>query len=285
MATPKKKKKDADPVADCDQSNNKKTITRSDQLANNQQSEEKDLRLIGIDIKSLIYIIRGQKVMLDSDLAALYGVQTKRLNEAVKRNYKRFEGDDFMFRLTKDEINQVLLRSQIVTSENTDNEEALFYTTRLRSQIATSNIGRGGARYLPYAFTELGVAMLSSVLTSETAININRDIMRAFVAFSHLAINMSSSKVFFCKNRINKLRDISREHWMKMPLSTIESGGPRKLSPPHYQFVSSGQWIAQFRCLYVILIQLEYHKLLVVLGERFPIAAVGTAGITILGKV
>ena len=101
-----------------------------------------------INIKALIYIIRGQKVMLDRDLAALYGVKTKRLNEVVKRNMKRFEGDDFMFRLTKDEAEYA----------------------SLRSQIATSNSGRGGTRYLPYAFTELGVAMLSSVLTSETAI-------------------------------------------------------------------------------------------------------------------
>ena len=99
-----------------------------------------------IDIKALIFIIRGQKVMLDRDLAALYGVKTKHLNEVVKRNMKRFEGDDFMFRLTKDEADYA----------------------SLRSQIATSNSGRGGTRYLPYAFTELGVAMLSSVLTSET---------------------------------------------------------------------------------------------------------------------
>ena len=94
-------------------------------------------------IQNKIYEIRGQRVMLDHDLAELYGVETKRLNEAVKRNAKRFEGDDFMFQLTKDEC--------------------------LRSQIATSNTKRGGTRYLPYAFTELGVAMLSSVLRSETA--------------------------------------------------------------------------------------------------------------------
>ena len=100
-----------------------------------------------IDIKALIFIIRGQKVMLDRDLAALYGVKTKRLNEVVKRNMKRFEGDDFMFRLTKDEAEYA----------------------SLRSQIATLNNGRGSnIKYLPYAFTELGVAMLSSVLTSET---------------------------------------------------------------------------------------------------------------------
>lgn len=88
-------------------------------------------------IESLIYTFRDQPVMIDSDLAQLYGVETKVLNQAVKRNSQRFP-DDFMFQLTKDEC--------------------------LRSQIVTSNGGRGGTRYLPYAFTENGVAMLSSVL-------------------------------------------------------------------------------------------------------------------------
>lgn len=138
-------------------------------------------------IQSKIYEIRGQRVMLDRDLAALYGVETKRLNEAVRRNIKRFEGDDFMFRLTKDEATQVTSRSQIATLkthlESGDCEDSIS----LRSQIATSNTGRGGVRYLPYVFTELGVAMLSSVLQSETAINVNREIMRAFVEFRHLA--------------------------------------------------------------------------------------------------
>lgn len=94
--------------------------------------------------------------MIDFDLAELYGVPTKRLNERVSRNKKRFP-EDFMFRLTK--------------------KEAEF----LRSQFATSNIGRGGRRFLPYAFTEQGVAMLSTVLNSEQAIEVNIAIMRAFV--------------------------------------------------------------------------------------------------------
>lgn len=101
-------------------------------------------------------MIRGQKVMLDFDLAELYGVSTGRLNERVSRNKKRFP-EDFMFRLTKEE------------------------TESLRSQFATSNVGRGGRRYLPQAFTEQGVAMLSSVLNSEQAIEVNISIMRAFV--------------------------------------------------------------------------------------------------------
>ena len=109
-------------------------------------------RLVGVDnIEPLIKIIRGQQVMLDRDLATLYGVETKRLNEQVKRNIKRFP-EDFMFQLTKDEC--------------------------LRSQIATLNKGRGQhLKYMPYVFTENGVAMLSSVLRSDTAIEVNIRIM------------------------------------------------------------------------------------------------------------
>ena len=156
---------------------------------NTQQLEVQKIHLIDIDIKSLIQIIRGQKVMIDRDLALLYGVETKRLNEAVRRNKKRFEGEDFMFQLTKDELTSI----------------------SLRSQIATSNKGRGGARYLPYAFTELGVAMLSSVLTSETAININRDIMRAFVTFNHMAIKPLPEDNAELRAEIQALRDEMNE--------------------------------------------------------------------------
>ena len=145
------------------------------------------------NIQNKIYEIRGQRVMLDRDLAELYGVETKALNQAVKRNSKRFEGDDFMFRLTKDETTSILLRSQIVTFEIPENKGLLEDSSRLRSQIVTTNTKRGGSRYLPYAFTELGVAMLSSVLKSETAISVNRDIMRAFVEFRHMAISLPPS--------------------------------------------------------------------------------------------
>ena len=107
-------------------------------------------------IQNKIYEIRGLRVMLDFDLAALYQVETKRLKEAVRRNIERFEGDEFMFELTEKEY------------------------ADLRSQIATSSWG--GIRYQPFAFTELGVAMLSSVLRSNTAILVNRAIMKAFVA-------------------------------------------------------------------------------------------------------
>jgi len=108
-----------------------------------------------------IYVMRGQRVMLDSDLADLYEVTTKALNQAVKRNSSRFPAD-FMFKLTVQE------------------EGAL------RSQIVTSNGRRGGRRYAPYAFTELGVAMLSSVLNSERAVQMNIIIMRAFVKLREL---------------------------------------------------------------------------------------------------
>ena len=129
------------------------------------------------NIRNKIYEIRGQKVMLDRDLAALYGVETRRLNEQVKRNIERFP-EDFMFQLTKGEWE--ILKSQIATSNLIENQEV----TILKSQIATSNWG--GIRKAPYAFTELGVAMLSSVLNSPLAINTNIEIMRAFVSFRHV---------------------------------------------------------------------------------------------------
>ena len=112
-------------------------------------------------IENRIYLIRGEKVMLDSDLAELYQVPTKRLNEAVSRNHSRFP-NDFMFQLTQEEF---------------DN---------LRSQFATSSFGYGGRRYQPYAFTEFGVAMLSAVLKSERAAQMSILIMRAFVKLREL---------------------------------------------------------------------------------------------------
>ncbi|MDR2970615.1 MAG: ORF6N domain-containing protein [Bacteroidales bacterium] len=115
-----------------------------------------------------IHEIRGVKVMLDFDLAEQYGIETKRLKEAVRRNVRRFKGNDFMFELSKDEW------------------------CSLRSQIASSK--RGGIRYLPFAFTELGVAMLSSVLNSEKAIDTNRNIMRAFVALRQYVLNYAELK-------------------------------------------------------------------------------------------
>ena len=112
-------------------------------------------------IERKVLRLRGQNIMLDEDLAALYGVGVKALNQAVKRNRERFPSD-FMFRLTAPE------------------------TRSLRSQIVTAKRGSGGRRNLPYAFTELGVAMLSSVLRSTLAIRVNMQIMRAFVTLRHL---------------------------------------------------------------------------------------------------
>lgn len=121
-------------------------------------------------ISQKIYLIRGQKVMLDRDLAVLYEVPTYRLNEAVKRNKKRFP-EDFMFQLTKDESNS--LRSQIVISNEKE-------TISLRSQNAILSKKKYDI-YRPYAFTEQGVAMLSSILNSDRAIQVNIQIMRTFI--------------------------------------------------------------------------------------------------------
>ena len=126
-------------------------------------------------IQTRIYEIRGQRVMLDRDLAALYEVETKALNLAVKRNSKRFPAD-FMFQLTKEEFDS--LRFQNETSKSPGNS--------IRSQIETSN--RGGTRYLPYAFTEQGVAMLSGILNSDKVINMNIAIMHAFVEIRRLTL-------------------------------------------------------------------------------------------------
>jgi hypothetical protein len=122
---------------------------------------KKDLTTTDLDvsiqlIERRIYLIRGHKVMIDVDLAQLYGVPTKGLNRRVQRNRKRFP-EDFMFQLTEEEAEV------------------------LRSQFMISKRGHGGRRYLPYAFTEPGVAMLSSVLNSELAIEVNITIMRAFI--------------------------------------------------------------------------------------------------------
>ena len=135
-------------------------------------------------IRHRIYEVRGLRVMLDRDLAELYGVETRALNQAVKRNIDRFP-DDFLFRLNKNEW--TFLKSQIVISNNdattADNKDVATNGDSLKSQFVISN--RGGDRALPYAFTELVIAMLSSVLRSETAIQVNINIMRAFVAIRH----------------------------------------------------------------------------------------------------
>ena len=140
-------------------------------------------------IQSKIYEIRGQKVMLDFDLAEMYCVETKRLKEAVRRNIDRFEGDDFMFELTKKEITELS-----------------------RTQFATLNKGRGSnIKYLPFAFTKLGVAMLSSVLNSKPAIEINRGIMRAFVAVRQMLSNPIESRVERIETQVKELKQYMEE--------------------------------------------------------------------------
>lgn len=133
------------------------------------------------DLKSHIYIVRGKQVMLDRDLAELYGVETKRLNEAVKRNIGRFP-EDFMFRINEMEWDG-LTKQMVIPIDN------------MRSQIATAYPQRRNKSAFPYVFTELGVAMLSSVLRSETAIQVNINIMRAFVEIRHAMVAMQDNNL------------------------------------------------------------------------------------------
>ena len=158
-------------------------------------------------IQNKIIEIRGQRVLLDRDLSEMYGVETKRLNEAVRRNIERFEGDDFMFQLTNKEA-VVCSRSQIATLN--DNKILIFQNETpsedsSRSQTATLKSGRGSnIKYKPYAFTQLGVAMLSSVLNSKIAIETNRNIMRAFVMLQQFAQNY--------KELADKLREMEEKY-------------------------------------------------------------------------
>lgn len=137
-------------------------------------------------IQNKIYEIRGVKVMLDFDLADMYGIETRILKQAVRRNLRRFEGEDFMFELTKEELS--------------------------RSQIVILNKGRGSNfKYMPFAFTELGVAMLSSVLNSDTAIEINRSIMRAFVAVRQMLITPPVNAIAELQNEMKELKEYIEE--------------------------------------------------------------------------
>jgi len=129
-------------------------------------------------IQNMIYEIRGQKIMFDNDLALLYGIELRSLNQAVKRNIKRFP-HDFMFQLTNEEWNG--LRSHIVISKNK----------------------RGGRRYTPYVFTEHGVSMLSSVINSERAIEVNIKIIRTFVQLRHYVLTKADTN-----EQIDELRKL-----------------------------------------------------------------------------
>ena len=170
-----------------------KLVAYCNQLIAYSQLEIANCDIKNINIESLIHTIRGQRVMLDSDLAMLYGVETRALNQAVKRNLRRFP-DDFMFQFTKEEWDS--LRSQIVTLEDLKSQNVISNFSDnlqegvLTSQIATLKNGRGHHRkFLPYVFTRNGIGMLSSVLRSETAVDVNIRIMRAFTAIPEIVNN------------------------------------------------------------------------------------------------
>lgn len=162
-------------------------VDTTEKIENSELVTNRDQLVVVDNIESLIKVIRGQQVIFDKDLAKLYGVETKYLNKQVKRNIERFP-EDFMFQLTKEEC--------------------------LRFQFGTSNEGRGGARYFPYVFTENGVSMLSSVLRSKTAIEVNIRIMRAFTSMRHFLLN--NAEVF---QRISTME----YHQLKMQQHLLES--------------------------------------------------------------
>lgn len=147
---------------------------KTKELVVQETKRELDIDINEATIRNLIYVIRGQQVMLDSDLAELYQVETKVFNQAVKRNMERFP-KEFCLQLTREEYNS--LRSQIVTSK-----------------------GKGGRRYLPYVFTEQGIAMLSAVLRSDVAIQVSIRIMNTFVEMRRFMANSS-----LVLSRINEL--------------------------------------------------------------------------------
>ena len=215
MANTSKKKK-AEPITNCDQSI--EVIANCDNMS--------------INIESLIHTFRGQKVMLDFDLAMLYGVQTKALNQAVKRNIKRFP-DDFMFQMTKEELDS--LRSQIATA----NPAGHHNIEEWRSQFVTSNFTRMGLRRPPYAFTRNGIGMLSSVLRSETAVEVNIRIMRAFTAIPDIVNN----NVLMMQRILNiEQHQTETDEKVNQIITTIEKRIPEQL--PEQIFATGCVWDA-----------------------------------------
>lgn len=166
-------------------------------------------------IEQKIFLIRGKKVMIDSDLAVLYGVLTKNLNKAVKRNLERFP-EDFMFQLNSDETKNLRFQIGILGNES------------LRFQIGTSK--RGGKRYFPYVFTEQGVAMLSGILNSKKAIEVNVQIIRTFVKLREMIISN--------KELNRKIEDIERKYDKRFKVifdtlrELIEDKKERKIKKP-----------------------------------------------------
>jgi hypothetical protein len=175
-----------------------KKHTAKKPTAKKAASKPVSLSLIPDQLAPLVIRLRRENVILDSDIAELYGVETKVLNQAVKRNIDRFP-PDFMFELTEEELEN--LRSQFVTSSSRSQLVTSKSTPNLKSQIAISS-SHGGRRTLPYAFTEQGVAMLSSVLRSQRAVEVNIAIMRTFVQLRSL---MQSNKLL--AEKIEKLEE------------------------------------------------------------------------------
>ena len=226
------------------QSNKKKKVKKAEVVAKcDQLPQVINHDLANINIESLIRIIRGQKVMFDSDLAMLYGVETRSLNQAVRRNLKRFP-DDFMFQLTKEEWN--VLRSQIVTLEDSKSQIATSKSNHLQSvesltsQIATLKNGRGQHRkFLPHVFTRNGIGMLSSVLRSDTAVEVNIRIMRAFTAIPDIVNNNA-----LVMQRILHIEQHQTETDEKVNkiITTIENRLPEQL--PEQIFATGCVWDA-----------------------------------------
>lgn len=190
-------------------------ISRHLKIMATKDKKSEETALVTIDIiERKIHIVREQKVMLDSDLAALYEVTTFNLNKAVKRNLQRFP-EDFMFQMTVEEYES------------------------LRFQIGISKKGRGGRRYLPYVFTEQGVAMLSSVLNSERAIQVNIGIMRAFVNMRKMFLTNEevSRKISEMENKIGG----HDEHFKKVFAAIRLLMNPPSKSDKEIGFIQKGK--------------------------------------------
>ena len=209
------------PLTNCDRS--KEVVANCD----NQQLAVAKCDHKNIDIKSMIRDIRGQQVMLDFELAMLYGVTTGALNQAVKRNINRFP-EDFMFQLTKSEFE--LLKSQIAISKSVENQQ----DNVLKSQIVISKPveRRGGTQKPPYAFTRNGIGMLSSVLRSETAVGVNILIMRAFTSIPQI-VNQNVQMV----QRIFNIEQhqMETDEKIELILDKIEEIAPKQLPEQIFQ--------------------------------------------------
>ena len=209
----------------------------------NQQFAVTKCDLKNINIENLIHIVRGQKIMLDSDLAMLYGVETRALNQAVKRNLRRFP-DDFMFQVTKEEWNA--LRSQIVTLEDLKSQNVIsnFVDEEANESLTSQNVilknGRGQHRkFMPYVFTRNGIGMLSSVLRSETAADVNIRIMRAFTAIPEIVNN----NVLMMQRILNiEQHQMETDEKVTQIITTIEERIPKQL--PEQVFATGCVWDA-----------------------------------------